>query len=77
VIKPELNIRSRVAVPSEGIDLTVKARVPNSEVGHSDHLGKKQHQIVYWEGPVATSDEAALGYLEMTGYADPIKYVGR
>ena len=59
----------RVQIPSRGIDLTVKARVAASEIGE----GESNPAPRYWEGPVATSDESAIGYLEMTGYADRVK----
>jgi predicted secreted hydrolase len=65
----------RLIVESEGIDLVLKARVPDSEIGHTASdlsVNKGAERIVYWEGPVASSDESALGYLEMTGYQAPI-----
>ena len=57
-------IRWRVQVKSQGIDIEVAARVNASELGSRDR--------VYWEGPVASSDEGVIGYLEMTGYAGKI-----
>lgn len=65
----------RVQIPSEGIDVTVLARIPNCEVGTQDGTAMQSSQkgaITYWEGPVASSDESVLGYLEMTGYAGDI-----
>lgn len=59
----------RVQIPSRSIDLTVKARVPASEIGE----GGPDLAPQYWEGPVATADESAIGYLEMTGYAGKVK----
>jgi len=55
----------RVEIPSHGIDVTVKARVPMCEVGE----GASELEPRYWEGPVASRDESVIGYLEMTGYA--------
>jgi predicted secreted hydrolase len=57
--------RWRVAVRSKGIDVEIAARVNSSEIGSAGR--------VYWEGPVASSDEGVIGYLEMTGYAGKIE----
>jgi predicted secreted hydrolase len=65
----------RVQIPSESIDITVLARIPDCEVGASEKdpaQSMKEHGITYWEGPVASSDESVLGYLEMTGYAGAV-----
>ena len=52
--------RWRLALPPEGVDLTVEAVNPQSWQGTL---------FPYWEGPVtATGSHAARGYLEMTGY---------
>ena len=59
----------RVEIPSHGIDVTVKARVPMCEVGD----GASELEPRYWEGPVASRDESVIGYLEMTGYAGRVK----
>lgn len=59
----------RIEIPSHGIDATVKARVPTCEVGE----GASELEPRYWEGPVASSDEGVIGYLEMTGYAGRVK----
>jgi predicted secreted hydrolase len=62
----------RVQIPSESIDVTVSARTHDCEVGMSERGATqptKGRGITYWEGPVASGDESALGYLEMTGYA--------
>lgn len=63
----------RVKVPKDGIDVIVKARVEQCEIGSSSHgsAGDKA-SVRYWEGPVATADESVLGYLEMTGYGGTI-----
>lgn len=57
----------RVEVPSEGIDVEVSARVADAEIGALDEQGGRDLPV-YWEGPVASSDEGVIGYLEMTGY---------
>lgn len=64
----------RVKVPKDGIDVIVKARVEQCEIGSSSHgsAGDKA-SVRYWEGPVATADESVLGYLEMTGYGGTIR----
>jgi predicted secreted hydrolase len=54
----------RVHIPSQGIDLLLHARANACEIGEGAS-GTEPH---YWEGPVATADESAIGYLEMTGY---------
>ncbi len=65
-------IEWRIAVPSEEIDLTVAAVVPGQELSTTGSTG-----VTYWEGAVdATGSRAgvpvaAVGYLEMTGYAGP------
>jgi len=57
----------KVELPAHGISTVVSARVPTCEVGGD---GAPE----YWEGPVASSDEAVLGYLEMTGYSAKISF---
>lgn len=59
----------RIQIPSHGIDLTVRARTPACEVGG----GESTLEPRYWEGPVSSSDESALGYLEMTGYSGRVR----
>jgi predicted secreted hydrolase len=70
----------RIEVPSESIDVTVRARVPScelrSEPASSSKSGTSSGDSsapVYWEGPVASSDEGVIGYLEMTGYAGKVR----
>jgi predicted secreted hydrolase len=58
----------RIQIPSHEIDLTVRARVQSCEVGE----GGSGLEPRYWEGPVVAEDESALGYLEMTGYAQRV-----
>lgn len=58
----------RVQIPSQAIDLVVKARVDGCEVGE----GSSALEPRYWEGPVAADGESAVGYLEMTGYAGKV-----
>jgi predicted secreted hydrolase len=56
-------LRWLVQIPSQNVDASVVARAPQCEVGGGDGSAPR-----YWEGPVATADESAVGYLEMTGY---------
>lgn len=52
----------RLAVPAEGIDLTITPLLPDQELPTT---------VVYWEGAVQIAGSATgYGYLEMTGYAD-------
>lgn len=69
--------RWRITIPKVGIDSVVQARVPASElvpVTEDQEKSEKGKPLVYWEGPVATKDEAVLGYLEMTGYTEKIQF---
>jgi predicted secreted hydrolase len=59
----------RVRVPKHNVDTVVRARVPQCEIGESASALAPR----YWEGPVASADESALGYLEMTGYAGKVQ----
>lgn len=59
----------RVQIPSHLIDITVRARTPACELGE----GTSDLEPRYWEGPVASSDEGAIGYLEMTGYVGKVR----
>ncbi|MGH7410217.1 MAG: lipocalin family protein, partial [Candidatus Methylomirabilis sp.] len=67
-------IRWRVQVPKLRIDLTVRAAFPDQEL---DTQGSTQ--VIYWEGSVSLSGTArgrsisGMGYLEMTGYAEPFR----
>jgi len=64
----------RVKVPTEGIDAVVKARAGQCEVGKSAHsIAGEKGGVRYWEGPVASTDESVIGYLEMTGYGGTIR----
>ena len=60
-------IRWRLDIPSEGIQKIIDARVRDSEIGNEGAMR-------YWEGPVASQDEALIGYLEMTGYDERVKF---
>ncbi|CTQ33632.1 lipocalin-like domain-containing protein [Jannaschia rubra] len=56
----EVPVRWRVALPAEGLDVTVAAMNPHSW---------QPTLFPYWEGPVtASGSHAGAGYLEMTGY---------
>jgi predicted secreted hydrolase len=59
----------RIQIPAHGIDLTVRARAAACELGD----GSSEFEPRYWEGPVASSGEEAIGYLEMTGYVGRVK----
>jgi predicted secreted hydrolase len=61
-------------IPSEAIDIILTARTNYCEVGFDSATSTDRGaSLNYWEGPVASSDESAVGYLEMTGYAGRIK----
>ncbi len=63
-------LRWRVQVPSEGLDLTVEARVRDQEM-----VSPPPIPLAYWEGAVTvrgTSRDTpitGLGYVELTGYS--------
>jgi predicted secreted hydrolase len=64
----------RIEVARWGIDVVVRARVSECEVGGaevniSSSADRSNLEPRYWEGPVASEDEGVIGYLEMTGYA--------
>ncbi len=67
-------IRWRVQVPGRRIDLTVQAAFPDQELNTHGST-----QVIYWEGSVTISGTSngrpisGLGYLEMTGYAEPFR----
>jgi predicted secreted hydrolase len=61
--------RWRLRVPSEGIDLEVRALLEASELDGTATTG-----VVYWEGPVeASGSQRGEGYVEMTGYAGTLQ----
>ncbi|MBI4380788.1 MAG: carotenoid 1,2-hydratase [candidate division NC10 bacterium] len=67
-------IRWRVWLPERRIDLIVQAAFSDQEL---DTRGSTQ--VIYWEGSVTASGTAngrpisGVGYLEMTGYAEPFR----
>lgn len=67
----------KISVPSVGLELTEQTALPNQELFDSRKLSP-----IYWEGAVSydgTLREASvhgLGYLEMTGYANPMPGLG-
>ncbi len=76
ITKATYPIRWRIIIPSAGIDQVVQARVPSSELvprGEKGQKSEKERSLVYWEGPVAASDESVIGYLEMTGYSEKVQ----
>jgi predicted secreted hydrolase len=72
--KARYPIEWRIQIPSEGLDTTVRARVLDAEIGASDGAEKTDAvgAVTYWEGPVASSNETVIGYLEMTGYSGKV-----
>jgi predicted secreted hydrolase len=76
--KARYPVKWRISVPSEGIDVVVAARVFDAEIGANDKEGKNAPtgEVIYWEGPVSSQDEAVVGYLEMTGYASKVELGG-
>ncbi|HLJ14853.1 MAG TPA: lipocalin-like domain-containing protein [Bryobacteraceae bacterium] len=58
-------IQWTIRVPSLGIDVNVQTRLPQQEL---------TGQTAYWEGAIEISGtRKGAGYLEMTGYAAPVK----
>jgi predicted secreted hydrolase len=59
-----------VRVPGQDIDLKVTAEYPWQELALKP--------VAYWEGAVkVTGTHPGVGYLEMTGYASPLKALQR
>lgn len=62
----------RVRIPGFGVDLRVRERMREQEL-----ITESSTRITYWEGAVVvdgrfgTSAARGLGYVEMTGYAEP------
>ena len=62
-------IEWRIRIPSWRIDETARAVLPNQE------LRAKAGRTTYWEGSVDyTGTSHGVGYLEMTGYEQPVKF---
>jgi predicted secreted hydrolase len=62
-------VKWRIAVPSKGVALECTAAVRAQELVDEEDAG-----LTYWEGAVTYSGSSAgVGYLEMTGYAAPVK----
>ena len=62
-------IRWRVSVPSLHIELECAAAIPEQEL-----VGDDEASPAYWEGAVLyTGTQTGVGYLEMTGYAKPMR----
>ena len=58
-------VRWRIQVPSQGVNLECRAALDDQELSGENS---------YWEGAVAYSGSArGVGYLEMTGYAKPVR----
>lgn len=58
----------RVQVPAFGLDFTLAPQLDDQEL-HDRTLG-----VSYWEGAVTTSN-GGEGYLELTGYAQPFRFL--
>ena len=57
-------------VKAAGLNLLVKARLDNQEL-----VSKQPASPTYWEGSVSVNGDATgLGYLEMTGYDQPVSF---
>lgn len=67
----------RISIPSRQLDLQVEARQPNQE------LRTRATAVIYWEGAVKVQGTHAghpvsgFGYLELTGYATPLRLAPR
>jgi len=63
-------VKWRILVPSVGIALECTAALRDQELVSEDESGQ-----TYWEGAVTYSGSSpGVGYLEMTGYAAPVKF---
>ena len=61
--------RWRITIPSLSVTLECAAALPNQELGAEDAASPP-----YWEGAVTyTGSARGVGYLEMTGYAKPMR----
>ena len=75
VTKAVYPIAWRVVVPSLGLDLEVKTPLRSQELASSGTAA-----LSYWEGAVTLSGTrggvaaSGVGYLEMTGYAQPLTF---
>jgi len=62
-------VRWRIAVPSLHLDLECDSAISEQELAGNDEASP-----TYWEGAVVyTGTRAGVGYLEMTGYAKPMR----
>ena len=62
-------VKWRVTVPSLGLALDCSAALPDQELVSEDAGG-----VTYWEGAVSyTGTKSGAGYLEMTGYSQPMR----
>jgi predicted secreted hydrolase len=63
-------VKWRISVPSQKLALECAAAVRAQELVSEDDSG-----LTYWEGAVTYSGSSpGVGYLEMTGYASPVKF---
>jgi predicted secreted hydrolase len=64
--KAKYPIQWRLQIPSHHIDMTIQAKVNQSEM-----VTNESTNVTYWEGPVGISgSHSGSGYMELTGYAD-------
>jgi predicted secreted hydrolase len=63
-----------ISIPKLGLALQAQTKLPNQELASNSRLSP-----TYWEGAISLSGQRAsqplngVGYLEMTGYAQPVK----
>lgn len=58
-----------IRVPSIGLDTRLTTRLPQQEL-----IGRTAGVSAYWEGAIeVTGTKKGVGYLEMTGYAAPVR----
>lgn len=63
-------VKWRIVVPSKNVALECSTPVPSQELVSEEEAGQ-----TYWEGAVSYSGSSSgVGYLEMTGYAKPVKF---
>jgi predicted secreted hydrolase len=63
-------VRWRVSVPVRNLSLQCSASLPDQELPAENGIGN-----TYWEGSVKyTGSATGVGYLEMTGYAQPVHF---
>lgn len=69
--KAKYPVSWHIQIPDQNISLNIKVRIQNQELSFPN-----QTVSSYYEGAVFSEDESAIGYVEMTGYADSISSAG-